>query len=217
MFFIKHTELGNEKTALLEIEGPLNSETSADFEDYISKLLNNGIIYLIIDSQNIDFISSEGIGVVIYIQKKISALNGIAVYFSLSNEILMLFKMLGFDKVLSIASGRAEALQTAEKKIELGLTLTPGQAAQAGRSDATNRSQAGEAAAVPRETVQGASGDEIEPFVIKCIKCSSLVRISIKGENLCPYCNAAFTVSDSGNAVFRVNDLSAPQADTDFL
>lgn len=215
MFFIKHTELGNDKTALLEIEGPLNSETGTDFEEYIIKLLDNGIIYLVIDSQNINFISSEGIGVVILIQKKISALNGIAVYFNFSHEITMLFRLLGFDKVLNIAADRAEALQIAERKIELGSAPSAGSCAtevkpwKAPETIEKSEPAAAAAAAAARP------GAEIEPFVIKCIKCSSLVRVKMKGDHYCPYCSAAFTVSDSGSAVFRISDIPAEEPDKD--
>ena len=53
MFFINHTEIGEGSSAIIEIEGPLNSESTPDFDDYIIKLVDNNIIYLLIDMKNL--------------------------------------------------------------------------------------------------------------------------------------------------------------------
>lgn len=205
MFFIKHTELGNSRTALLEIEGPLNSETSPDLEEYLDKLIDNDIVYLLIDSHKISFISSEGIGIVLLLQRKISSRNGMAVFFGLPDEILQLFGLLGFDKVLSIAAERDEALEIIEKKIELD-GHTGSITAESPAKDVTGDKNENDDA-IPKAAVSLSESHEIKPFVIECIKCSSLVRVSMKGDHYCPYCSAPFTVSGEGNAMFRINNI----------
>ncbi len=210
MFFIKHTELGNGKTAMLEIEGPLNSETSHDFDSYTSKLIENEIQYLLIDSLKINFISSEGIGVVLLLQKKVSSKNGMVIYFNLSNEITMLFRLLGFDKVLNIARDTHDALSIIEKRIELN--GAPVQVRVPGAEPFHEKKSfppAAEQAALqePENGPVTLSSGELRPFVIECIKCSSLLRVKTRGENYCPHCNAQFTVSGEGNAIFRISEI----------
>ena len=119
MFFINHIDFGKDSASIIEMEGQLNSESSPDFDEYIDKLLENDVIYILIDMKNLNYISSEGIGAVLMIQKKINVKNGIAVFFNLNFEVSSLFKLLGFDKVLTVASNRAEALQILDKHIEL--------------------------------------------------------------------------------------------------
>jgi len=220
MFFIKHTELDNSSTALLEIEGPLNSETSSDFEEYVSKLLDNGIIYLLVDAMDISFISSEGIGVVILIQKRITSLGGTVVYFNFSSEISALFKLLGFEKVLSIASGRDEALLLIEKRVELGGEAGSFSTGKHSREEETREGKKGiedmpetHASKYPFNP----DPDELESFVIQCAKCSSYIRVHRRGEHYCPYCSAAFSVNDDGNAVFKMTESAAGDEKTDFL
>lgn len=125
MFFINHTEIGESSSAIIEIEGPLNSDTTPDFDDYINNLVDNNIIYLLIDMLNLKFISSEGIGAVLMIQKNINDKNGLAVFFNMNYEIASLFKLLGFDKVFTIAADRADALNILDRHMELFPAGTP--------------------------------------------------------------------------------------------
>jgi anti-sigma B factor antagonist len=173
MFFISHEETGN-SAAIVEIDGALNSETSSDFEDYTSTLAENGMIYLLINSEKINFISSAGIGAVLLLHRKISAFGGAVVFFGLSREISLLFHLLGFDRLIRTAVDRKAALSLAADFV----------------SDSGSRSS------LP---------DEFVPFVIECLKCSSPVRVSMKGDHYCPYCSAPFTVNGEGNAIFKAN------------
>ena len=214
MFFINHVEIENSSTALIEIDGPLNSETSSDFEEYLSKLCDNGIIYLVINSAKLNFISSEGIGAVMLLHRKISAINGAAVFFNLSREISLLFHLLGFDNIIDIAPDREAAIELAKQR----------GSGSAGSGDSINDSPSREARGRPsaeryKKPVEASPGNNstglhtnnsaINPFVIECVKCSSPVRVTMKGDFYCPYCSAPFTVSGDGNAIFRINNIPA--------
>ncbi len=206
MFFITHEETSNNDTAIVDIDGPLNSETSSDFDEYTSKLADSGIINLAINSEKIDFISSEGIGAVLLLQRKMSSINGTVVFFSLSREISVLFHLLGFDSIINTAPDRDKALEFINKNPgNRGAGITSSEGTHKNASDTpedrqTRRSISANNAAEDNHT-------SIKPFVIECVKCSSPVRISMKGEHYCPYCSAPFTVSGEGNAIFRINDI----------
>ncbi len=119
MIFINHTEVLDGKVVIIEVEGPLNSETSPDFEDYTNKLLNNGIKYILLDAGKLAFVSSEGIGITLLLEKRISEKNGYFIMFDLPEEVKSLYEIIGFDKVFRTAETRIEAMQIMDKQIEL--------------------------------------------------------------------------------------------------
>ncbi|MCL1865726.1 MAG: STAS domain-containing protein [Spirochaetes bacterium] len=215
MFFINHIDFGKDSTSIIEIDGELNSESSPDFDEYIDKLLENNVIYMLIDMKNLNYISSEGIGAVLMIQKKVSEKNGFAIFFNLNFEVFSLFRLLGFDKVLTIASNRAEALQILDKRIE----LFPDKGELYDYDDFTlseQKDKEDEFASFNIDNVEPLElksiineYDEInsfENFVIECIRCNSLIRINEFGNHLCPFCDAEFTVTDEKKAVFKIKD-----------
>ncbi len=126
MLFINHREVSDGAVSVIEIKGPLNTATSRDFEEYIDKLLEKGSHHLVFDAANLEHVSSEGIGVMLYIQKKLSSRNGSFVISGLSGEILALYKLLGFDKVLSLATDLDEAMRVLEQQKERGYTAPAG-------------------------------------------------------------------------------------------
>ena len=208
MFFISHEETGNSSTAIVEIDGALNSETSSDFEHYTSRLAESGIIYLLINSEKINFISSEGIGAVLLLHRKILASGGVVVFFGLSREVSLLFHLLGFDRVIRTTPDR-----------EAAVSLAADFASGSGRDSSLPDEPAGKKSAVSDTTKNLTRKDAVKsqndnqaafiPFVIECVKCSSPVRVSMKGEHYCPYCSAPFTVNGEGNAIFRINEIES--------
>lgn len=211
MFFINHTELGDGSTAIIEFDGPLNSESAPDFDDYINRLIDKGIIYLLLDMQNLKFISSEGIGATLMMQKSIETGKGIAVFFNLNSEIALLFKLLGFDRVFTIVSDRSEALAVIDRRLE----LFPENVRVADSADSSDFDiqyddedllEPDTSEPVKTEVVRESTEAVLyEPFVIECVKCSSLIRIHEPGEHICPYCDSEFTVNDQKKAIFRIS------------
>lgn len=213
MFFINHTDIGEGSAVIIETDGPLNSDSAPDFDDYISKLIDNNVIYLLIDLKNLSYISSEGIGAILMIHKSINGKNGLAVFFNINSEIASLFKLLGFDTLLTIAENRADALHVLDKHME----LFPGGAS----SQITDKPYSREEFHPEEESVFSEfedsepelfsdieeTGNTFDPFIIECIKCRSLIRINESGDQLCPYCSAEFTVAGDKKAVFKIKNI----------
>ncbi|MFA5517683.1 MAG: STAS domain-containing protein [Spirochaetota bacterium] len=222
MFFINHSEITEGKAAIIEIKGPLNSETSPDFEDYINRLLESGILHIIIDIKDLSYISSEGIGVMLMIQKLISKKRGMLVLLSLSREIETLFSILGFLEIFKITDNRADALKVLDRAMELDISPEPGVEVSHKPDIATTDShEKSEETTRPVKETKGPERvssvfiDEtperislqkkekaFEPFIIKCVSCSNLIRINEIGPHICPECSAEFEVTDPGRAVF---------------
>ncbi len=211
MIFINHIEILGGEAAIVEIQGPLNSETSPDFEEYINRLVDKKIFYILLDAAKLEFISSDGIGLTLFIQKKLSKNNGYFVIYNLPDEIYSLFKLLGFDKIFTIALTRIDAMQIMDRQIEM--RGSPEKAAEEGLQP-----HSGNEAAVKdgNDTDDGAMGfyssgiinsgaemhpaeinrdrDEFDPVIVECINCSSLIRVKKSGEYICPSCKVEFTV-----------------------
>ena len=209
MFFINHIDFGKDLTSIIEIDGELTSESSPDFDEYIGQLLENNIIYMLIDMKNLSYISSEGIGALLMVQKRIGERNGFAIFFNLNFEVFSLFRLLGFDKVLTIAPNRAEALQILDKHIELFHSKEE----PYDYNDLDfieQKDEVDESASLNvkfQKSKPFEKDDKInsfENFIIECIKCNSLIRINEFGDHLCPFCDAEFTVTDEKRAVFKI-------------
>lgn len=215
MFFINHKEIEHGKAAIVEIEGPLNSESGTDFDDYTKKLIENETLVIIVDFKKLNFISSEGIGAALMLHKRITAANGTAVFCNLNNEVTALLRILGLNRVFTIAENISEALDM----IECGITGNEhSDEATTERPKYTAEYDKDETITLPEPELSDFDeplqlnddfefiGEEtIEPFVIECLKCGSLVRIKEKGNHICPFCEAEFNVSDDGKALFKID------------
>jgi anti-sigma B factor antagonist len=219
---INHTELQDQRAAVVDIEGPLDSYTSPDFEDYINRLLEKKIVFILFDGSKMEYVSSEGIGLLLFLQKKISEANGFFVIFNLPEEISTLYSLLGFDKIFRIAPSRAEALQVMDRQIELrdkGLS-------EEAEPPAPEEPEAPVAAAVimdtpapaerPAEkakTFSGEEGSASRSKIVTCATCRSQIRVYRDGDYLCPYCGTELTVAGTAPA----KQADAPVAnDQDF-
>lgn len=119
MIFIDHTEVLEGQVAVIDLTGPLDSDSSSDFEQYANRILDGETRYIILNMEKVDYISSAGIGLVLYLQKTIIRRGGYFVLFNLNGEISRLFSLLGFDRVLAMAKTRIEAMEIVDRQMEL--------------------------------------------------------------------------------------------------
>lgn len=191
---IKHTEIQDKRAAVVEVEGPLDSYTSPDFEDYINQLLDKNILFILFDGGKMDYVSSEGIGLFLFLQKKISEANGFFVMFNVSDEAMTLYRLLGFDKVFRIAESRADALQIMDRQMELrerGVTEEPQPVAAA---PVAAQAPPPPAAPETKEKTVKVPQTDLGSSVVECTGCRSLIRVYHDGSYLCPFCNVEITV-----------------------
>lgn len=220
MFFITHTEISEGSAVIIGIEGPLNSESSPDFDDYTSKLIDNNIIHILMDMDKLSFISSEGIGAVLLMYKIIHEKNGLIVFYNLNYETASLFKLLGFDKIFTMAEDRADALQILDRYMELhpashdremviqetdGQDQTPAISEEISDFIEEDNGFDHIIDASPVET-DFVPEEKVTPFVIECLKCKSLIRVKERGDQMCPYCDTEFTVTGENKAEFILPD-----------
>jgi len=179
MLFINFKEALDGQVANIEIEGPLDSQTSPSFEDYVNQFLEKKIFFILLDLKNLSYVSSEGIGSLLYLQQKLSAQNGFLVLYNLATEIKALFQVLGFDKVFRISKTRSESLEIMDRQIELRDSFSK-----------------------IHPNSQDQSQSDFDPFIIKCVNCNSYLRIKAHGDFLCPDCQSPFTVRENQMVLF---------------
>jgi anti-anti-sigma factor len=203
MIFINHTEDLDGKVIVIDIKGALNSETSADFEEYINQLLLKKKLFLIIDALGLKYISSAGFGVFLYIQKKLTAAKGFFIICNISEEIFALYKLLGFDKILKIAASKDEALSIIKKQISLigGDTNGKPEVKAEAEPDSSNYKM-GKLSPKENASEMPVSSEFEHPIILECAECKSMIRVKKSGNYICPDCKAEFLVEPDQTVIF---------------
>ena len=91
----------NEAT-VADLIGRIDTNTSADFQKQLEEYYTKEGFSLILDFENLDFVSSAGLRVLLLIQKKANALKGKMVIKNVKPEIQEVFEMTGFSGILTI-------------------------------------------------------------------------------------------------------------------
>lgn len=95
---------------LLAIAGEIDVYTAPKLRDKITELVNAGHHSLILDMENVDFLDSTGLGVLVGGLKKIRAQDGTMALICSQDRLLKIFKITGLAKVFTIYSSETAAL-----------------------------------------------------------------------------------------------------------
>ncbi len=228
MLFINHSEIPAKGIVIIEAKGPLNTATSQDFEDYINQLIERDLSCIIFDAHGLEFLSSVGIGVILYIMKTLTARKGVFILCDLPGEIKSLLSLLGFNKILSIAESREDALMMMESRIQIGETgeialdeiaiseeketissrIRRGEAhsssyAESGTSGGgTSEGITAEDAGTADKPSVSTMPDFANPLIVECAECKGLIRVKRSGSYQCPYCHTEFIAEKDRTIIF---------------
>ncbi len=98
-------------TDVFKLIGRLDSNTSPDLEKKIFIAIENGAINMILDFENLDYISSAGLRVILKATKNLKRSDGMIVLSSMQDYVKEVFEIAGFDSFLPIAPNMDEALK----------------------------------------------------------------------------------------------------------
>jgi anti-anti-sigma factor len=90
--------------------GRVDTSTAKIFEDALMSAATKSSKISVCFEQ-IDYISSAGLRVVLMLGKKLAAINGKLVLFGMPEKIFTVFKISGFDKILKICASLEESKQ----------------------------------------------------------------------------------------------------------
>lgn len=96
---IEKKKFGTEEL-LVKLSGRIDVTSTPEIEQEVNSELDS-ISYLTIDMSDVNYISSVGLRAFLSFQKKIAP-NGQMRIVNIKPEVLEIFKMVGFDKVLNI-------------------------------------------------------------------------------------------------------------------
>lgn len=223
MIFIDNQELSGGKISLLVLKGKLDSETAGDFESFVVQLLESGKRFILIDIEELEYCSSAGIGLLLYLQKKIVAAEGMMALSGASEELSTLFAILGLDRLLSLTESRKEGQVLLEKHMQFRQNAEQqkeedhsGEAPQPLEVFEVLEEEKPSAESHPGPTrteqlvsseiaadISGRGGAEFEmPLVVECAECGTFTRVLRSGTYLCPECHTEFTVEKDQTIIF---------------
>ena len=99
----------------LQVSGRINILNAAHFEEEIESAIGDGDRAVILDLENLTYISSAGLYAVLKLAKIAWKREAAFALCALSDHIHLVFKRIGFDKILAIHPTRAEALASLER------------------------------------------------------------------------------------------------------
>ncbi len=96
---------------IIQVSGYVDSSTFPQLQDHLQQLIDDGQIRIIVDLQNLDYISSAGLGVIMGMLQEIRDADGDLKLCRLSEKIRHLFDILGFSRLILIYDTIDEAKQ----------------------------------------------------------------------------------------------------------
>lgn len=95
---------------IVNFTGNLDTNTAPEAESQINGLLENGASKILVNFENLNYISSAGLRVLLATAKKMLATGGSLKVCSLNNTVQEVFDISGFNTILSLAANEADAL-----------------------------------------------------------------------------------------------------------
>ncbi len=103
---------GDLDIARVKINGYLDSSTFPKLQDHLSKEIEAKKYNYLLDFQDLDYISSAGLGVLMGMLRQVRENNGDIKIINMSEKIQRVFNLLGFSRLMQIYKSEQEALDT---------------------------------------------------------------------------------------------------------
>ena len=95
---------------IVEFTGNLDTNTAPEAEGQINGLLDDGATRILVNFENLNYISSAGLRVLLATAKKMMVSGGTLKICSLNSTVQEVFDISGFSTILSLAANEADAL-----------------------------------------------------------------------------------------------------------
>jgi anti-anti-sigma factor len=96
---------------ILRLDGRLDAATVPLLERKINTLIDEKRYLIYLDCLRIDYLSSAGMRLLLSVSKKLKTKKGALVLFSISEEVMEIIKLAGFEKILLIFETEQDAIQ----------------------------------------------------------------------------------------------------------
>ena len=105
---IKQKELND--VIVVMIEGDLETNTAPDAENYIAEIIEQKKLKILVNCENLDYISSAGLRVLLGTAKQVEAYNGELRICTLNETVKEIFDISGFSTILKVFDTEDDAL-----------------------------------------------------------------------------------------------------------
>ena len=97
---------------VLSPQGRIDTRTSADFEQAVLSHASGpeAATHVVMNFAGLDYINSSGMRVLLILAKKLAGVQGRLVLCEMKDHILEVFKISGFNQILTITDSEADAL-----------------------------------------------------------------------------------------------------------
>ncbi|WP_121256965.1 anti-sigma factor antagonist [Nocardioides ferulae] len=97
-------------TTIVAVGGEIDVYTAPKLRDKITELVADGVYHLVIDMENVEFLDSTGLGVLVGGLKKVRAHDGSLHLVCTQDRLLKIFRITGLAKVFVIHDSAEAAL-----------------------------------------------------------------------------------------------------------
>lgn len=91
------------------VRGDLDATSSIEMDQAMKEEFDNGIYHLMINTQELHYISSAGIGAFVSNIEEIKKNDGKLVFYGMNESVFSVFQVLGLDKIISITKNELDA------------------------------------------------------------------------------------------------------------
>ena len=106
------TETKHDQYSVFKLNGRLDSNTAMGFEQKLFDCIENGTQRLILDFEELDYISSAGLRVILKATKSLKSTEGKLVLCEMQDYVKEVFEISGFDSFLPIEATLDDAVKT---------------------------------------------------------------------------------------------------------
>ena len=103
-------ETRHDQTNIYKLNGRLDSNTSPTLEKKLTDAMQDGTTSMVIDFENLDYISSAGLRIILKTTKDLKKSEGNIILCAMQDYVKELFEIAGFDTLLPIVPTMDEAL-----------------------------------------------------------------------------------------------------------
>ncbi|MCA9410928.1 MAG: STAS domain-containing protein [Candidatus Omnitrophica bacterium] len=96
----------------VRISGYLDSSTFPQLQEHLNNLMKQGNLHYLLDLEDLDYISSAGLGVLMGILREVREKDGDLKIVNMSEKIERVFYLLGFSRLMKVYASEEEALES---------------------------------------------------------------------------------------------------------
>jgi anti-sigma B factor antagonist len=101
-----------DEVSVIVFDGNLDTNTAPQAQEQIDQVIDGGSVKLLINFENLNYISSAGLRVLLATAKKLKAASGDLKICNLNETVQEVFDISGFSTILTVVGSEEEALSS---------------------------------------------------------------------------------------------------------